>query len=164
MCRVVAEAERGGEAGQVQATLQAAGRDQMKHLPSWNKAALLKIHTHTLVSGQPTDTLLQPTVPKLLDGRSTRMRTSTHWNLLQLKRQHLVREQTNGRNASSSLAAVRVKSCSRLPFAARGSPVGTLIWFLAGCDMRKRPVSRPRAEVLQVQHKVDIANQFDRSH
>lgn len=82
MCRVVAEAERGGEAGQVQATLQAAGRDQMKHLPNWNKAALLKIHTHTLMSGQPTDTLLQPTVPQLLDGRSTQMCASTHWNLL----------------------------------------------------------------------------------
>lgn len=42
------------EARQVQATLQAAGPDQMKHLPSWNKAALLKIHT--LMSGQPKDT------------------------------------------------------------------------------------------------------------
>lgn len=63
--------QRRGQARQVQATLQAAGRDQMKHLPSWSKAALLKIHTHTLVPGQPKDTLLSHAVPRLLHGGST---------------------------------------------------------------------------------------------
>lgn len=147
--------QRRQEARQVQATLQAAGRDQMKHLPSWNKAALLKIHTHTLVSGQPKDMTLT---------RSSTTTWTTNWNFPQLKRQHLAWLQRNRRNPSSSLATVRVESCCRLPFAAKGNPVGTLIWFLAQCDVRKQPVGRMRAEKLQVQHKVNYTNQFNGSH
>lgn len=48
--------------------------------------------------------------------------------------------QTNRRNSSSSLAAVRVRSCCRLPLAAKGNPEGTLNWILAECNMTKLPV------------------------
>lgn len=121
----------------MQATLQAAGGDQMKHLPSWNKATLLKIHTHPLVSGQPRDKTLMrsSSTPALL--------VDTKVLIYQLKfatRQHWAWLQTNRWNPRYFLAAVRVRSCRRLPLAAKGNPVGTLIWFLAGCDMRKWPV------------------------